>query len=95
MPMNLVSLQQPLVMIASLLTGKDVGAILALEVHERVVLLDECLLAVKELTAVMRAATDPASESGVTLSESEVAAIVAEADDVPQAVRDLTGYRSV
>lgn len=81
-----VSLQNPLIMVASMLTGKDVSAILAMEVHERAVLLNAVAVQVSELTGAVADATDPAGPGGVTLTEAEVAEIVDEAKDIPEAV---------
>ncbi len=86
-----ITLQQPLLMVASMLTGKDVAAILAMEVHERVVLLHGVSVQLAELFGAAATATDPTSPGGVTLTEAEVATIIDEADDVPEAVGLLKG----
>lgn len=82
-----ISLQQPLIMVASMLTGKDVAAILAMNVHERCVLLDYVVVQIHELVAAAADATDPTSPGGVTLTEAEVSVIVDQADDIPAAIK--------
>lgn len=81
-----IALQQPLIMVASMLTGKPVAEILAMEVHERAVLLHQASIQVSELLGAVAAGTDPAGPGGVTLTEGEVATIVDEANDIPEAI---------
>lgn len=81
-----IALQQPLIMVASMLTGKPVAEILAMEVHERAVLLHQASIQVSELLGAVAAGTDPAGPGGVTLTEVEVATIVDEANDIPEAI---------
>lgn len=85
-----IALQNPLIMLASMLTGKDVAAILAMNVHERAVLLHTVSVELEQLLGAVESSTDPAGPGGVTLTEIEVAQIVDEADDVPAAVKALT-----
>lgn len=81
-----IALQQPLIMVASMLTGKPVAEILAMEVHERAVLLHQASIQVSELLGAVAAGTAPAGPGGVTLTEGEVATIVDEANDIPEAI---------
>ena len=85
-----IALQQPLIMVASMLTGKPVAEILAMEVHGRAVLLHRISVEAAELLGAVAAGTDPAGPGGVTLTEAEVATIVDEANDIPEAVKALT-----
>lgn len=84
-----ISLQSPLIMVASMLTGKDVAAILAMNVHDRCVLLDDIVVQIHELIAACADATEPTGPGGVTLTEAEVSTIVDEADDIPAAIKAL------
>lgn len=91
---DLLALQQPLIMLASMLTGKPVAEILALEVHERAKLVDSVVGETKDLTAAVVSATDPAGPGGVTLTDVEANQIVAEAADIGTAVKALGAYRA-
>ncbi len=84
-----IALQQPLIVVASMLTGKPIQEILAMEVHERAVLLHQVSVEIEQLLGVVATSTDPAGPGGVTLTEAEVATIVDEANDVPAAIAAL------
>lgn len=90
---KLLSLQQPMIMLASMLTGQDVNSILALEVNERAKLLHQVAGELTDLTEAMVRATDPTGDSGVALTEAELAAIIDEAGDVKVAVENMAAYR--
>lgn len=91
---NWLSLQQPMIMLASLLSGKPVQEILAMEVHERLKLIDQVVGELKDVTAAGAAATDPAGPGGVTMTEAEWTTIVDESDDIGTAVRRALDYRT-
>ncbi len=86
---NWLSLQQPLIMVVAMVTGKDINKILALNVHQRLILIEEVLGQVGELVNAGVMATDPVGPGGVTLTEEEYATIVDEADDIVPAVEAL------
>lgn len=89
---NWLSLQGPLLMVVSMVTGKDVNTLLALEVHERLALINVVFAEVTDVTAAAAAATDPAGPSGVTMTDEEFQLIVAEAKEVKDAVDTLLAY---
>lgn len=88
-----LSLQQPLILAAAMMTGKNVNEILNMEVHERAKLLDTVIGEVKDVTAAAVAGTDPAGPGGVTLTEGEMALIIDEAADPKEAAKALLDYR--
>ena len=87
-----LTLQQPIILVVSMMTGKNVHEILAMEGHERAKLIDAVVGEVKDVTASFAAATDPAGPAGVTMTEEEWANLLDEADDVPEAVRSVAEY---
>ncbi len=89
-----LALQQPLILLVSMMTGKNVTEIINMEVHERMVLVDRVVGEVKDVTAAGVAATDPAGPGGVTLTEEELATIIDEAGDVKDVARELVNYRA-
>lgn len=91
---NWLSLQQPLILMATMVTGKPITEIFAMEVHERLKLLDKLAGDIKDITAAGVAATDPAGPGGVTFTEEEWAKLVNEADDPKAVVQAIIGYHS-
>lgn len=92
--MDMLALQQTVFALVSLITGKSIEEILAMEVHERCVLLDGAVGHVKGLTSAMSAGSDPNGPGGVALTQSEIDAIVAEAANIHDATSALIAYRS-
>ena len=84
-----LAIQQPLILLVSMLTGKDVTEILALNIHQRLVLIREVVFEVLQVVEAGVEATDPAGDGGVTLTEDELAKIIDEADDVGPAVDNI------
>lgn len=84
-----IALQNPLIMLASMITGQPIAEILVMEVHARAVLLHGVTVELEQLLGTVESATDPAGPGGVTLTEAEVAEIVDEANDIPGAIAAL------
>ena len=84
-------MQQPLLLLVSMVTGKNVTEFITMNVYDRLVLARAVLIEVVELVSAGIDAVDPAGPGGVTMTEEEWERIVDEADDPKAAVMALLG----
>ena len=84
------TLQQPIIMLVAMVTGKDINELLRMEVHERLKLINQIISEIGDVTTAAVVATDPAGPGGVTITEEEFAIMIDEAADIKTAAKALT-----
>lgn len=89
--LNWFAIQQPLILMISMFTGRSISEILKINVHDRLILAREILIQTTEVVTAGINATSPTGAGGVTLTEDELNTIIDEANDIPTAVDALIG----